>query len=118
MAMGDAARVLPAVDPVRVEAHALLDRLLDLVRAPALAPPAPTGGVVPMGRACEEMGWSRRRLRTFCLARGVAITGEGKRAAVDLDAVRAALASQPRVKHDAPSRDFADDLRDAFAGKR
>lgn len=105
---------LPPDDPVRAEAHALLDRLLDLVRAQAAppAPPPPPGGVMPFATACAVLGWKPRRLRTFCLAQGVTITGAGKRAAVDLDAVRAALAAQPRLKHDAPSKVQNDDLND------
>lgn len=115
--MGDAARNLPSPDPVRAEAHALLDRLLDLVRQPVAPPRPPVGGVLPVDTVADMMGWTRRRLRSFCLERGVAVQGTGKRAAVDLDAVRAALAAQPRVRHDAPSTALADDLREAF-GRR
>ncbi len=117
--MGDAARKLPAtqpVDPVRAELHMLIDRICDLVRAPVPAAPQAVGGVVPLGVACEAMRYSRRRLRTFCLTHGVAITGEGKRAAVDLDEVRRALASQPRVKHDAPSKARRSDAKRSFEG--
>jgi len=111
-----AARQLPAVDPVRAEAHALLDRLLDLLRASP--PPAPAiEGVMPLGAAADALGWTRRKLRSYCLANAVPVHGRGGAAAVDLGAVRAALASQPRVKHDAPSRELDDDLRDAF-GRR
>jgi len=99
---------------VRVEAHALLDRLLDVLRASTPAPVPPVDGVLPLDTACERLGWSRRKLRSFCLARRVPVLGSGRTAAVDLGAVRQALASQPRVQHDAPSRTVADDLRDAF----
>lgn len=112
-AMGDAARQLPAADPVRVRLHELVDALCDALRAtPATEPPV--DGVLPLATACDRLGWSRRKLRTFCLERGVPVLGAGRTAAVDLGAVRAALASQPRVRHDAPSRDLADDLRAAF----
>jgi hypothetical protein len=98
---------------VRVRLHELVDALCDALRAtPATEPPV--DGVLPLATACERLGWSRRRLRAFCLERGVPVLGRRQAAAVDLAAVRQALASQPRVRHDAPSRELPDDLRDAF----
>lgn len=106
--MASAARILPAVDPVRVRLHELVDALCDALRADPQAPPA-DDGVLPLATACERLEWSRRRLRSYCLAHGVPVLGAGRVSAVDLGAVRASLASQPRVRHDAPSSELADD---------
>lgn len=111
--MADAARQIPGVDPVRAQLHQLVDALCDALRA--TPPPTPTAdGVLPLSTACDRLGWTRRRLRSYCLAAGVPVLGSGRAAAVDLGAVRAALVSQPRVRHDAPSSELADDLRAAF----
>ena len=116
--MAEAARQFPAVDPVRAEAHALLDRLLDLLRAATSTPATVEDTVLPLSTAADRLGWTRDRLRRYCLSRGVAVAGRGKSAAVDLREVRAALAGQRRVTHDAPSRELADDLREAFGARR
>ena len=64
-----AARQLPAVDPVRAEAHALLDRLLDLLRPtppPAHPPPMPTArDPAAVGR--RATGCDAKPLRFRCL---------------------------------------------------
>lgn len=109
--MADAARSLPDGDPVLARLHQLVDEFYATLRAAQPPPPAPDG-VLPLSTACARLGWSRRRLRDFCLARGVAILGTGRTAAVDLGAVRAAMASQPRVKHRAPSDESKDDIND------
>jgi len=111
--MGEGARKIES--PVRARLHELVDALMDAVeasRAPVLEE-----SVLPLATAAQRVGWSRDRLRRFCLERGVAVTGRGKLAAVDLRAVREAMAGQKRVRHDAPSRELEDDLRDAFARK-
>lgn len=115
--MGDAARQLPVGDPLRAELYAMVDRICDLLRA-ATPAPAVEDTVLPLPTAAARLGWTRDRLRRYCLSHGVAVAGRGKSAAVDLRDVRAALASQPRVAHDAPSRELDDDLRDAFGARR
>ena len=114
--MTAAARKLPASpDEVRARLHQLVDALLDAVQA---QPPAPAveDTVLPLSTAAARLGWRRDRLRRFCLARGVAVSGRGKLAAVDLRAVRAEMASQPRVRHDAPSRVEDDDMKAFLRG--
>lgn len=113
---GNAARHLPPEDPVRAEAHALLDRLLDLVRTQTPPPQPPAPAVVPLATAAAQLGWTRRRLRTYCLAEGVAVRGRGQKAAVVWAELEAALAGQPAVKHDAPSRGRDDDAKRPFDG--
>ena len=97
--MGDAARQLPAVDPLRAELYAMVDRICDLLRAATPTPATVEDTVLPLSTAADRLGWTRDRLRRYCLSRGVAVAGRGKSAAVDLREVRAALAGQRRVTH-------------------
>lgn len=115
--MRNAPQALAVIDhPVRAEAHALLDRLLDLVTA---RPPEPVveDTVLPLSTAASRLGWSRERLRRYCLTHDVPVNGRGKLAVVDLRTVRASLSGQRRVKHDAPSRETNDDIDDWLGGR-
>jgi hypothetical protein len=115
--VADAARQLPpGDDEVRARAHALLDQLLDLVRPPAPVPAPPPPAVLPLTTAAAQLGWTRRRLRDYCLAQGVAVRGTGQQAAVVQAELEAALAGQPKVKHDAPSRSRDNDAKRSFDG--
>lgn len=113
---GNAARQLPPDDAIRAEAHALIDRLIDLLHpsAPPTQPPAPA--VLPLTTAAAQLGWTRRRLRTYCLAQGVAVRGRGQKAVVVWAELEAALVDQSPVKHDAPSRGRDDDAKRPFDG--
>ena len=111
--MADAARQVTN-DPVRARLHELVDALMDAVQASRA--PVLEETVLPLATAAARVGWSRDRLRRFCLERGVAVTGRGKLAAVDLRAVREAMAGQKRVRHDAPSRSRDDDAKRSFEG--
>lgn len=106
----------PAADPVRAELHAFLDRLLDIALATAPTPTPPAPAVLPLATAAKQLGWSRRRLRAYCLEQGVAVLGRGQRAAVTWAELEAALAAQPRVKHDAPSTELDPDIKDWLKG--
>jgi hypothetical protein len=104
---------------LREKAHALLDALLDQVTTLArveasAATPDPRTEVVPVATAAARLGWRRRRLVELCRREGVPIHGERKRAAVDLVAVRAALARMPTQPRFEPPAALRDDLEAAF----
>lgn len=106
----------PSPDAVRAELHAFLDRLLDLAFPAAQPPEPPPAAVLPLTTAAQRLGWTRGRLRSFCINYGVAVCGRGRTAAVVWAELEAALAGQPRVQHDAPSRAEDDDMKAFLKG--